>query len=800
MQPDSASEADRAESVAISSELPTISEKRVGFLATENAVKSTAKKILKSVAQARQSRQRYRSRPDKVVRFDKSQQLDGEDIEEDKEAWMQTGIRVCLKFSCHGTDEMQRILAREPMHEHEQEQAATKSPSAADLSSETSVTPQGRFKTPQPPTLTSYASTPYHAVEQQDKFSHVLPGQNPEIESVPSLTYRVQSSSNKAGKTWATASVDSLDTDTDGSMRSLVPFQRQWVDESRRFNMKHVIHALRAPTTEISALPASFNWFPEAVPVDALFPPGIPISAKEIIAFYPHHIRWKGVALRLVNNAYLGDTVIAMQAFFRAKDTHPLSITDVNRYLRDALKSEMSDFKLSSFQGKPDRNLFTDHLRPTKLVNGSRHDFVVPSFGDLLEGLVHLPVGLDARGLTQCLAWYLSVRDTFTPRLDLNVLHTQSLLRALRTPLKPLGTRNLDKLGLQEWKENGKFAHRRVDDQQSLGANDLDLEHGRDQLTRSRVTIDFHTEALGVDVVVKLRHVLTFPYLAIGGMMCKALELGIEKAEARKAAREAQDSVGDSVGDTDSSQEPGEVSGVTLRDHHEAGSPESIQGPQNTSIFGFPTGYKIPKRSRSQFEDNSPKHRSKKHKDPASAAQGISSAPRSMSITERRHAIAPLPLNPSAAQARQPVTGPSSLPTPRRMNTPESTFGRWQSQTPDRHRSARYSSLSSNQSSSPTYANRFSNHSSPIRYKSRAAPGWGTSYGSRRYGDSAVAGSVLSRGYHGTQTAPPLDPGNDSRSQSGSMVASQPRQSPDPSTGSDPYYRGSVNKYEQDSL
>lgn len=46
---------------------------------------------------------------------------------------------------------------------------------------------------------------------------------------------------------------------------------------------------------------------------------------------------------------------------------------------------------------------------------------------------------------------------------------------------------------------------------------------------------------MGVDVVLHLRHVLTFPYMAVGGMLCAALEMGIEKAEARKAEREARE-------------------------------------------------------------------------------------------------------------------------------------------------------------------------------------------------------------------------------------------------------------------
>lgn len=314
------------------------------------------------------------------------------------------------------------------------------------------------------------------------------------------------------------------------------PYESQWVDETKAFNMKTAQEDLQGPGHSVYTWPLFFNWFPDAVPINSIFPPGVGISAKEIMAFYPHHIRWKGVTLRLVNNSYLSDTILPMQAFFRDKDQHPLTSANLGQFIRDSLKTDIRGFTITSYKSDPDPNLFTDHLKP-KLINSGRHRFVVPTFDDLLKGLVHLPTGIDARDLTQSLVWYLNMRDTFTPPLQLNVLHTQSLVRALRMPSKPYGSQNLDLLGLQEWKEKGALPKRRVEDevkQRVLGTD------SRKEVKRSRVKIRAKPETVDVDVVLRLRHVLTFPYMSIGGMVCKALEMGIEKAEKHKAAREAR--------------------------------------------------------------------------------------------------------------------------------------------------------------------------------------------------------------------------------------------------------------------
>jgi hypothetical protein len=64
---------------------------------------------------------------------------------------------------------------------------------------------------------------------------------------------------------------------------------------------------------EVNDLGPHYEWYTDAAPADAMLPPGMPISAKEISAFYPHHVRWKSVMIRLTNNDYRGPDILAMQ-------------------------------------------------------------------------------------------------------------------------------------------------------------------------------------------------------------------------------------------------------------------------------------------------------------------------------------------------------------------------------------------------------------------------------------------------------------------------------------------------------
>ncbi|KAL5113143.1 hypothetical protein ACEQ8H_008991 [Pleosporales sp. CAS-2024a] len=308
-------------------------------------------------------------------------------------------------------------------------------------------------------------------------------------------------------------------------------FKRAWVDETYAFNMQDERSKLLSGQHKSNELGASHHWYGSAVPVDAIFPPGIPISAKEISAFYPHHVRWKGVMLRLTHNDYRGPEIMGMQAHFRGPPDYHMSPVYMNNCQRDAVKTEIPGFKTSTLAGKPDRNLRTDHLVPGNYIQSMRKGYTLPSFEELVRGLRRLPSGLDARGLTQCLSWYLNVRDTFTPKLELNVLHTQSLIRALRQPLKPFGPQNLDRNALEEWHNTGTFETVEIEDRRLDQPPATAKTLGR---TRSRLHLDLDEEDVSTDVVLQVRHILVFPFLALHGVVGEAFKLGIRNAQTRQ--------------------------------------------------------------------------------------------------------------------------------------------------------------------------------------------------------------------------------------------------------------------------
>jgi len=206
----------------------------------------------------------------------------------------------------------------------------------------------------------------------------------------------------------------------------------------------------------------------------------------------------------------------------------------MNQIQRDSVKKIIEGFKTDTINGKHDANLHTDHLEPGRYIADRRSGYVLPTFGDLLSGLSHLPSGLDARGLTECLSWYLHVRDSFTPKLELNVLHTQALIRALRIPLKRYGPQNLDCNALKEWKEKGKFEERKV---YYEPARPTSTETADEAQKRSRLHMNLDNHEVKLDYQLQLRHVLTVPFLALHSVMGEALKLGIEKAENRMTER-----------------------------------------------------------------------------------------------------------------------------------------------------------------------------------------------------------------------------------------------------------------------
>ncbi len=108
------------------------------------------------------------------------------------------------------------------------------------------------------------------------------------------------------------ATANTFDT-TNSDASSSPLFQCDWTDETRDFNMKVIRPSLQSAHGTVKDLGSEYHWYTDAVGVNAIFPPGVPLSAKEIIAYYPHHIRWEGVMMRLTNSNYQGVDILGMQ-------------------------------------------------------------------------------------------------------------------------------------------------------------------------------------------------------------------------------------------------------------------------------------------------------------------------------------------------------------------------------------------------------------------------------------------------------------------------------------------------------
>lgn len=229
------------------------------------------------------------------------------------------------------------------------------------------------------------------------------------------------------------------------------------------------------------------------------------------------------------------------KVFFRGAPSQAISAATINIFQRDTLRHILPGFKTEVFNTKHDRTLHTHRLSPGKYILDKRNGFTVPTLADLTRGLQHLPAGLDARCLTECLDWYLSWRDSFTPPLELNVLHVQALSRALRIPLKPFGPQNLDVNALEEWRrKNGRFEERSVSRYTPArpSAGGLSRNEGAG---KNRIRVDLGSERVTLDFQLPIRHVLTFPFLALHGVLAEAFKMGIAKAEARRVERESVD-------------------------------------------------------------------------------------------------------------------------------------------------------------------------------------------------------------------------------------------------------------------
>ena len=252
----------------------------------------------------------------------------------------------------------------------------------------------------------------------------------------------------------------------------------------------------------------------------------------------------------------------------------------MNQIQRDAMKKRLPAFKTTGYEGKGDPDMRTIGLKPDTYLDDRLQGFTVPSFGDLLRGLNFLPTGPDARQLTQCLTWYLKVRDTFQPRLELNILHTQALIRALRQPLQPVGPQNLNRYALEQWRKDQVCDQIDIKD---VASETKETERESIHTAKSageRAVLNMKGETIGVEARIPLRNILTFPFLALHGIVGKALEMGIDKAEGRRASRKSRATptkqstpakpATTASTDTTSSSEP------TLKRPHEAESGELL--------------------------------------------------------------------------------------------------------------------------------------------------------------------------------------------------------------------------------
>lgn len=270
----------------------------------------------------------------------------------------------------------------------------------------------------------------------------------------------------------------------------------------------------------------------------------------------------------------------------------------MNNYQRDTVKTALPGFKTANYKGKSDRNLRTDHLKAGVFIESTRKGSSLPTFEDIARGLHRLPSGLDARGLTQCISWYLNIRNSFTPKLELNVLHTQSLTRALREPLKPFGPQNLDRNALQEWREKGTFETTLIEHKEQ-DHTDTTVSTTRQRRTQLRMNID--EDDVSMNLTLPIRHILTFPFLALHRVMSEALRMGIDKAEIRRAARKESEVKNlpkvESAADTTS-----EVSSEALDEEHDDGAKSdrlSVQPAPETPK----QPYRIPKRVRPEHQE-----------------------------------------------------------------------------------------------------------------------------------------------------------------------------------------------------
>jgi hypothetical protein len=321
----------------------------------------------------------------------------------------------------------------------------------------------------------------------------------------------------------------------------------------------------------------------------------------------------------------------------------------MNNYQRDVVKTAIPGFKTSSHRGNSDRNLRTDHLAPGPYVESMRKGYTLPTFEDLLRGLRHLPSGLDARGLTQCLSWYLKIRDTFTPELELNVIHTQSLIRALRQPLKPFGPQNLDRNALEAWRNKETFETFDIEDKKREFTG---IVAGSNKQRRTQLHLNLDENDVSMNITLPIRHVLTFPFLALHGVVSTALKMGIEKAEIREASRKVE-----------VTKRALEARWAAEKEDNEKPNVEDMQVDDTTTEPATQESKEtnhIPKRPRPVDTDRLSVHKK----------QAISTGPRSVNVSRRLAPTPPRPQDTTYLNRSWNSSAPSSAYAPQHQQQP----------------------------------------------------------------------------------------------------------------------------------
>jgi hypothetical protein len=321
----------------------------------------------------------------------------------------------------------------------------------------------------------------------------------------------------------------------------------------------------------------------------------------------------------------------------------------------------------------------------------------------------------------------VNIKDLFSPPLEINVLHTQSLVRALRIPLKVHGQRNLDKIALEEWRRNERFVEREVKSEmwktEKGGAEKEKLEKSKVEICLEEATVKMH-------VKVKLRHVLMFPFLCMVGMAAKGVEMGVRKAEKTKAERVARKKRGKDE------EQAKEMEGRMGRSSE--GSATTTADTRKQPTRGISPWYRIPKCRRpivgeageegeeaavsvERFSEETTSFLDVQHKLPT---RGISPSYR---IPKRKRSIIEEEEDGDTQPRPKPLpTGDRAMTMPRQRSAPRSV-------TPSFPSPGYWTTSSSNPVSHPTSYERYdpSRHSGDRGYRNPTPDRRGVAYGRR---------------------------------------------------------------------